>query len=186
MKLKKANAIFGLLTIAMLLVHAGYQMYAFIMFVYNPGVTKVLGALILIALILHMILGMSIMMFANDGSELKKYPKENKDTILQRVSAIGILVFLFGHLNAYEILTSHFGGVLSLIIALLIQALFFGCAFIHVGTSFSRAFVTLGLLESMETKKKIDLVVKVLLVILFIAIMIVLTQTYIALWSNPS
>ena len=95
MKLKKANAIFGLLTIAMLLIHGGYEVYAYINLLYNPGVTKLLGLLILGALIIHMALGMGIMMFANDGSELRKYPKLNRGTIIQRASAIGILVFLF-------------------------------------------------------------------------------------------
>lgn len=183
MTLKKANAAFGLLTIVMLLVHVGYQMYAYINFVYAPEVTKLLGDLVMLCLIVHMVLGMSIMMFANDGTELKKYPKENKGTIIQRASAIGTLVFLFGHLKAYSILTSHVGGIWSFILAMLIQVLFFGCVFMHVATSFSKAFITLGWLESMDTKKKIDKVVWAISIIAFIAVIVVIGRTSYALWS---
>ena len=185
MKIKKLNAIFGLLTIAMLLVHGGYEVYAYINLLYNPGVTKTLGLMILGALIIHMALGMGIVMFAHDGSELRKYPKQNKGTIIQRASAIGIIVFLFGHLNAFNILNSHIGGVFSLVLVLIIQALFFGSAFLHVGTSLSKAFITLGLLESIETKKKMDKAVWAILAIAFVVIMIVMGKTYIFLWSMP-
>ena len=185
MKIKKANAIFALLTIVMLLVHGGYEVYAYINLIYNPGVTKVLSLMILVALIIHMILGMGIMMFANDGSELRKYPNLNKGTILQRASAIGIIAVLFGHLNAFEILNSHIGGAFSLILVIIIQALFFGSAFLHVGISLTKAFITLGFLESLETKKKIDKVIWAVLAIAFVVIMIVMCKTYIFLWSMP-
>ncbi len=185
MKLKKANAFFGLLTILLLLVHAGYEMVAYVKFLYNPFVTKLLSYLVLVALLIHMVLGMSIMMFANEGTDLSKYPKDNKGTIIQRASAIAMMVLVFGHINSFAILNSHFGGVFSLIVAVLIQVLFFGAVFAHVGTSFSRAFVTLGLLSSMEKKKVIDRIVWTLCAIAFVAIVIILTKTYIMLWSMP-
>ena len=186
MKLKKANAFFGLLTILLLLVHAGYEMYAYVNFVYNPGVTKLLSYLLLGALIIHIILGMSIMMFSRDTADLLQYPKENRSTILQRGSAIAMLALLFGHMKAYDILTSHFGGKLSLFLAIVIQALFFASVFLHIGTSFSKAFVTLGLLSSLKVKKGIDLVVWVICIISFILILGIIIQTYGMLWNMPA
>ena len=185
MKLKKCNAVLGLLTIILLLVHAGFEMYAFIRFIYSPVVTKVLGSCILVALLCHVITGMSIMMFSNDGTEIGKYSGLNRDTIIQRASAIGILVFLFGHLNAFSIMNSHIGGAFSLILALVFHGLFFGCAFLHIGTSLSKALITLGVLESLDTKKKMDRVVRIILAIAFIAIMVVISKTFIMLWSAP-
>ena len=186
MKLKKANALFGLLTILLLLVHAGYQMIAYVKFLYNPFVTKLLSYLVLGALLIHMVLGMSILMFAHDGSDLGKYPRQNRAVILQRASAIGILVFVFGHMKAYDILTSHFGGHFSLVLALLLQTLFFGSAFLHVGISFSRALITLGLLSSPEKKKILDWVVWVLCGIAFVVILIIMAKTYGMLWGMAS
>lgn len=43
MKLKKANAILGLLTMAILLIHAGYQVTAYVLFLYDPMVTRILA-----------------------------------------------------------------------------------------------------------------------------------------------
>lgn len=185
MKLKKANALFGLLTILLLLVHAGYQMIAYIQFCYNPGVTKILGYLILAALLVHMALGMSIMMFSKDSAEVR-YPKENKSVILQRGSAIAILVLVFAHLNAYEILMSHAGGIGSFVLVMLLQALFFGSIFTHIATSFSKAFITLGLLSSIKTKRYIDTVLWILLAAAFVFILLVMGKTYYALWSRPA
>ena len=185
MKLKRCNAVMGLLTIVLLLAHGGFEMVAFIRFLYNPVATKVFGLLILCALICHMITGMSIMMFSRDGTETGKYSRLNRGTIVQRASAIGILVFLFGHLNAFDLMNSHVGGAFSLIAAIILQALFFGCVFLHVGTSFSKALITLGILESLETKKRIDRVVWILLAIAYIAIMVVISKTFMMLWSMP-
>lgn len=185
MKLKKYNAVLGLLTIVLLLVHSGFEMYAYIRFIYGPVVTKVLGGIILAALICHMITGMSIVMFSHDGAETRKYAGLNRGTIIQRASAIGTLVFLFGHTKAFDIMNSHIGGAFSLVLAIIIQALFFGCAFLHVGTSFGKAFITLGILESLTVKKRIDRVVWIILAIAYIAILAIICKTMFILWSMP-
>jgi len=182
MKLKKANAAFGLLTIALLLIHVVYEVVAYIKFLYQPVVTKALGLAILIALLIHMILGMSIMMFAGDSKDLIKYPGENRRTILQRASAIAIMVLVFGHLNAYDILTSG-AGAISIIAAILIQVLFFAAVLLHVATSVSNAFVTLGLLTSMDKKKRIDRIVWAISIVAFIITACVVGHTYILLAS---
>lgn len=178
MTLKKANAAFGLLTILFLLVHAGYQMFAFVAFMYNPVVTRVLGWACAGAVMVHAVLGMCIMMFAHDGSALRQYPRQNRRTILQRATAIGILVLLPLHIEAYGILTS---GTPGLIAAEIIQLLFFSCVFFHVATSFSNAFVTLGWLEDMDRKKKIDRAVWAICSLSWAAAVIVVGRTYLVL-----
>jgi len=178
MKLKKANAILGLFAIAILLGHAGYQVVAYIMFIYNPLVTKVLAWATVAVVSLHAVLGMSMVMFVHDGGSIGSYPGANLRTILQRASAIGIMVTLVLHIKAFDILHA---GTLGLIGAEIIQLLFFSCVFTHISTSFTNAFITLGLLGDMDRKKKIDSVIYVICAIFWAAAVFVVGRTYIAL-----
>lgn len=177
MTLKKANAALGLLSILILLIHAGYQVAAYIMFIYDPFITKVLAWAAAAVISMHAVLGMSMLAFAHDGGSVA-YPGMNRRIILQRASAIGIMVMLVLHIKAYDILSS---GTPGLIAAELIQLLFFSCIFIHIGTSFSNAFVTLGLLSDMDKKKKIDRAVWVICSVLWAVTVFVVGKTYIAL-----
>lgn len=181
MTLKKANAACGLLTIFFLLAHAGYQMVTFVMMYHNSTITRILGWACVAAVMMHAVLGMCIMMFSHDGSSLRRYPRENRRTIIQRASAVGIMVLLLLHIQSFGIMTS---GTLGLIAAELIQFLFFTCVFLHIGTSFSNAFVTLGWLDDMERKKKTDKVVWVICAVTWAAAVIIVGRTYIVLSSR--
>jgi succinate dehydrogenase hydrophobic anchor subunit len=86
MRLKKANATLGLLAILILLAHAGYQVVAYILFIYNPFVTKVLAWAAVAVVSLHAVLGMSMLMFVHDGSSARSYSGMNLRTILQRAA----------------------------------------------------------------------------------------------------
>lgn len=178
MRLKKANATLGLLAILILLAHAGYQVVAYFLFIYNPFVTKVLAWAAVAVVSLHAVLGMSMLMFVHDGSSARSYSGMNLRTILQRASAIGIMVMLVLHIKSFDILHA---GTPGLIAAEIIQLLFFACVFTHIGTSFSNAFVTLGLLGDMDRKKKIDHAVYVICAVLWAVAVFVVGKTYIAL-----
>ncbi len=182
MKIKKANAAFGLLTILLLLAHAGYQVVAYIMFIYDPLVTKVLAWACTACVLVHAVLGMSILMFSHDGSALMEYPRKNMRTILQRASAIGILVTIILHIQAISILHS---GSFGLVIAEVIQFLTFSFVFTHIATSFSNAFITLGLLENMDTKKRIDTVCYIICGIFWLVCVAVVGTAFIAMASMP-
>lgn len=175
MKLKKANAVLGLLTIVMLIIHAGYQMVAYVKFVHNEGVTMALAAVILVFMLIHMILALVIVTIAGEGTDITGYPRDNMRTIIQRASAIGIMVFLIGHLYAYDILTSSSAG---LILSSIIQILFFGMIFIHIATSFSNGLITLGLLQSETKKKVLDRVIAAMCSVAFAAACIITIRTY--------
>ena len=86
MKIKKTNAILGLLAILILLAHAGYQVIAYILFIYNPLVTKLLGWATVAVVSMHAVLGMSMLMFVHDGSSARSYSGMNLRTILQRAA----------------------------------------------------------------------------------------------------
>ena len=178
MKLKKANAMLGLLAILILLAHAGYQVVAYILFIYNPLVTKLLAWATVAVVSLHAVIGMSMVMFVHDGASISAYQGLNMRTILQRASAIGIMVTLVLHIKAFDILKS---GTPGLIAAELIQLLFFSCVFTHIGTSFSNAFVTLGFLGDIDRKKKIDRVTYVICAVFWAVTVLVVGKTYVVL-----
>ena len=182
MKLKKANAILGLLTMAILLIHAGYQVIAYVLFLYDPMVTRILAWATAGVCSLHAVLGMSIVMFRHDGSTAAQYPEANLRTVIQRASAIGMLVMLVLHVKAYDILKS---GTPGLIFAELVQVLFFSCVFAHIATSFTNAFITLGVLSDMERKKKNDRAVWVICVAAWAVCVFVIGRTYLILASMP-
>ena len=181
MTLKKANAALGLLTIALLLIHVVYTLTCFILFVHNPKVNALIAHLCVAATAMHAVLGICIVVFAHDGSTLRRYPKENIRTIMQRASALGILVILGLHAKAFAIAT---GGGNGLQIAIILQTLFFTFVFMHIATSLSNAFVTLGWLDDMDKKKKIDRVVWVLCALIWIAAVIIVGSTFAKIASH--
>ncbi len=174
MTLKKANAALGLLTIVLLLTHVTYSIISFILLIYNPKVTGMLAHLCGGATAMHAVLGICIVVFAHDSRTLSKYPKENRRTILQRVSALGILVMLGLHARAAGIVA---GGGNSLPV-IIMQTLFFTFVFTHIATSFSNAFVTLGWLDDMDRKRKTDRVVWVLCALMWLTAVIVVGRTF--------
>ena len=68
----------------------------------------------------------------------------------------------------------------------MIQAVFFACIFTHIATSFSNAFVTLGVLENPKTKKTIDIIVWIICAICFLVAAIIIGKTYFALAEMPA
>ena len=83
MRLKKANAVAGLFAILLLVVHAGYQVAAYILFIYNPLVTKLFAWILFGVVAVHIVLAMGIVFFSHEGSS-PAYPELNRNTRLQR------------------------------------------------------------------------------------------------------
>ena len=73
MKLKKINAALGLLSIAAMLLHIGYTVFAYLAFYYNPTL-KLLTAIPFMALAcLHAVCGMLTVFLQADGTRLDLY-----------------------------------------------------------------------------------------------------------------
>ncbi len=53
MKLKKMNAALGLLSILFILIHVGYNVFAYLTFYYNPALSKATAVPFLILVCLH-------------------------------------------------------------------------------------------------------------------------------------
>ena len=169
MVLKKVNAVTGLLSIAFMLVHAGYGIFSFLTFYYNPTLQMALAVPFMVLACVHAVLGMTSVFLQGDGVRADLYPGLNVRTVLQRVSAALILPLLILHINTYGLLAaSAENGWTAAIVALLgAEILFFACIFTHIAVSLTKGRITLGVLSSRETQDKIDRVLYVLGAVLF-------------------
>lgn len=186
MKLKKINAALGLLSIAAMLLHIGYTVFAYLAFYYNPTL-KLLTAIPFMALAcLHAVCGMLTLFLQSDGTRLELYPKQNARTILQRVSAALMLPLLILHINTYGLLasTAEAGRWLWFALLMLSQPLFYGVALIHVAVSVTRGLITLGLLTSSDRQKRIDRVVYILCGLAFAVSIFVVVRTELAMFLS--
>ena len=180
MKLKKLNAVLGLLSILSLLVHVGYTIYTYIAFYYNPVISRATQLPLVLLVLTHAVCGMLILFLYNDGSQPTLYPKQNRRTIIQRVSAALILPVLFVHFDTFKTMQSsaEAGNTTPVYLLMVIETLFFAIVIAHVSTSLTNAFITLGILSSRETQKKINRAVYVIgaAVFLFAVFAVVRTQ----------
>ena len=76
MKLKKANAVLGLLSTLLLLAHIGYTVNSYLTMRHDPAVKLATTAPFAIAVLLHAILGMLSVFLLGDGTRLDLYPKQ--------------------------------------------------------------------------------------------------------------
>ena len=164
MILKKINAILSLLSVAALLLHVGYNSYSYLTLYYNVSLSRWTAVPFMVFVCLHAVLGMIIVFTQSDGTRMDIYKKHNKSTLIQRISAALIFPLLIIHMQTFDLLMefSLTGNWFMFGLMLFLQAVFYAVVFLHVATSFTKAFITLGLLSDMNKKKKIDRVVYIL------------------------
>lgn len=170
MGLKKASAMLALLTILALLVHTGFNVFCYLTFYYNPMLKTLTAAPILAFACLHAIAGMCSVFLLGDGTRVDPYQRQNRRTVVQRVSAALIFPLLIVHLNTFNMLktASQDGNWLVFGLVMAAQVAFYAVVAAHVATSFSRALITLGLLSRKEALARIDRVAHVVCVCLFL------------------
>ena len=100
MKLKKINAVLGLLIVLSLCGHAGTMGFSLWTGWYSFLLCKSLAKITISLLVLHVFCSLCLFFFVHDGAGLK-YSKCNVSTILQRISALLILGLLHIHMKAY-------------------------------------------------------------------------------------
>ena len=170
MILKKTNSILGLAAALALLLHMGYNCFAFLTFYYDP-VLKVLTALpFIVVTCCHGVLGMCAVFLMGDGTRADLYPSKNRKTIIQRVSAAFIFPLLILHLKTFELLQSSAqdGKWLLFVVVLLIQIIFYAIVTAHTAVSVSRACITLGLVSDEKRLETMDRIVSCIYGIAFI------------------
>lgn len=163
MKLKKTNAVLGLLSILFMLVHIIYSVFAYLTFYYNPVLKTITAVPFLVAVCLHAVFGMLVVFTHNDGGRMDLYPKQNMRTILQRVSAALIFPLLILHLYTFSLMrmSAEKGYVVFILLLILAELVFFGAVITHVVISLTKGLITLGFLSSEKTIRAIDRVLYV-------------------------
>ncbi|MCR4963946.1 MAG: hypothetical protein K6B40_08780 [Firmicutes bacterium] len=170
MKLKKINAVLSLLAVLTLLIHIGYSAFAYFTFYYNPALKTLTSLPFIVVVCLHAICGMCAVFLQSDGARLDVYRKQNMGTFLQRVSAALIFPLLIVHLKTFTLLQSSAAGgqwgMFGLLLCL--QVAFYLIVFVHVAVSFSKAWITLGLLTDRDKQKRLDRLAYILCAVLFV------------------
>ena len=152
--MKKINGILGLLAILLLLVHVVYQAIAFLIFYYNPIMSKLMSWGFLIVAALHALLSLWMVCFSHE-SKTVLYPRQNIRTMVQRISGIGLLVLSLAHIKMFSLLGMTAGSP-AMAGVILVEILFFILIYAHVAASFTRALITLGWLQSRKTQRTLD------------------------------
>ena len=158
MKLKKLNAVLGLLSVLTLMIHVGYTVFAYLTFYYNPALKTLTALPFMIIVCLHAVCGMCTVFLLGDGTRLDAYKKQNSSVIIQRVSAALIFPLLIIHLRTFDLLKDSSENANWALFALVVftQVSFFAVIFTHTAVSFSKSFITLGLLTDIKKQKRID------------------------------
>ena len=180
MKLKKMNAVLGLLSVPLLLVHVGYNIYAYLAFYYNPELKLLTAVPFMVVCCGHAVCAMLSVFLRKDGGALELYPKQNRATVAQRITAALFFPLLIIHLNTYAWVKGAAEGGQWVLFGLLLflQPVFYLDVMIHTASSFSRALVTLGILSSPERQRTLDVIVRVVCaaVALFAAFAVIRTE----------
>ena len=170
MKLKKCNAILGLLSILFIILHMLYNIYCYVFFYYNPVLKWATAVPLLAAVGLHACLGMSILFLQPDGIGADPYRNKNRETFLQRITAGLMIPLLFLHLYGFQLMqnSASSGNKLLFYAVIMAEIVFYAVVLTHVAVSFSKAFITLGWISSMNTVKTLNRIVYVICGILFL------------------
>lgn len=158
MKLKKGNAVLGLGVIAALLCHAGTMVVSLLTGWYSLALCKGFAHAAAGLLALHVLTSLCIFFFAHDGAS-PRYARQNARVWVQRVTALLMLLLLHTHMAAYahmatgEALTAGESVFRAITESVYILAV---CA--HTAVSCGKAFVTLGIVRSMQAAKRLDAV----------------------------
>ena len=183
MKVKKINAVLGLLAIGLLFTHVIYEIYSYFTFYYNPMVTVIIAYGFVTIMMLHAVISMTMLGVIHDGNSITKYPGENIRTILQRASVGGLLLLLPFHIKTGDWITKKFGGFGFFVVLVILGVLFWAFTFIHIGASFTRALITLGIIKSNKAKNILDWIIWIICGILFVLSVFVIIKTQVALFN---
>lgn len=156
--IKKVNTLVGFAVIVALCCHGGSMCYSMVTGWYDFFIAKTFANLTIISVAVHSLLSIIIFFFFHDGSVLK-YGKDNISTVLQRISAVAIIILLHIHINTYSFMAT--GESLSMcqtIISCITEILYFSAIMTHIAISIGKGFVTLGTVKSSAVLNRINLI----------------------------
>jgi hypothetical protein len=184
MGLKKVNAVLSLLSALLLLVHMGYNAYAYLTFTYNPMLKALTALPFVVCVCGHAVCGMCSVFLLGDGTRLDVYQELNRRTIVQRVSAALIFPLLIVHLKTFDLLTlsAEAGSWLGFVLLVLQQLGFYVVVVVHMASSLTRALITLGVLGDRQMQRKLDRVVYAVSAIGLLLAAFVIVRTQLAMF----
>lgn len=184
MTLKKGNAFLSLVTFLAMLLHIGYNDFAYLTFYYNPALKTATSVPFMVCTCIHAVLGMLAVFLLGDGTRANLYPKKNVRTIIQRVTAAFIFPMLIIHLKTFELLKSASaqGQWVGWWLLIVVEVVFFGTLITHAAVSVTKALITLGWLSSRELQKKLDVVIYAFSVLLFMVSVFAVVKGQIAMF----
>ena len=165
MKLRKTNAVFSLISTALLFSHAISLGVWMLSQGSMPKASSTIAILLTIFFIIHAIISIILMATShksNRGNKGKNYPKLNVATIVQRISGALMIIFTVIHILGVS-------GILHSprAVFLIDTPLFFLLVLAHIAVSTSKAFITLGI-GNARFVKRADIVIKVICAITLI------------------
>lgn len=184
--MKKINAVLSLIMILLLLLHAGSMSYMYLTMNYIEGLVSFTSGSVIIATFIHSILGMISVFLNADGTRLDMYPKLNRATVIQRISAALILPLVFVHVKTFGLMkeAASSGKMTVVFILMVLEVLLFATVTAHASVSLSRALITLGILKSRELQKKIDRVCWVIGGIVFVTASFAVIRTQLIMFAG--
>ena len=166
MALKKVNAIFAWILIILLMIHISTTVCYMLTGWYDLTLFTISARAVTVVCIAHVVLSLGIVFFMHDGANYSKYGGLNKRTIIQRASGLVILLLVHPHVKLFaSFIYEHVPlSIPKKILVFAVEGLFFSAVFLHLGTSFSRSLITMGLLRTERGEKAADLAAKIVCV----------------------
>ena len=133
---------------------------------YTPNTIKT-GRLLFTLVLVHIII--SLYLFVKDKIKQRKirtYSHINKDTLLQAVSGIFIIIFIVAHVLSYIYLPAHIPNFNWQLTHLIVDTLFFITLFVHFQISIPRLLVSLGFLVEENDYDNCRKVVRIILIVI--------------------
>ncbi len=180
MRLKKSNAYLSIIIMILLAVHAGYESISFALMYYNPMISKLTGYLIAGTVTAHAVISVICLFILHDSKSVI-YIKINIRTVIQRICAILMIVLLPVHIFIFDILSASTPGC-GFALTEAAQVLFYAAVYAHVAVSFEKSLITLGKLEKEATRKRINLIVAVICLLLFITTGMITITTHLKMF----
>ena len=184
MVLKKINTICSWIIIGFLLGHLGTMCYSMLTGWYDYSICKGLANGTAVVAAIHVMISLILMFFFHDGTDFSKYKAQNRRILLQRASGLVIIALLHLHTKAFGFIAA--GTALSVVdkcFILITEFLFFGSIFIHLGVSFSRSLISMGMIRSDAVQKRVDWLLGIFCGLLLVITMVALTR-FVALWTG--
>lgn len=175
MRVKKINSVLSIFTIVAIIIHIAFSCRTLLTGWYSKEISHTLPMVLYVIVGIHAVLSMYIVFFVHDESSAAKYKKQNMSLIIQRISAVMMLVMLHPHITIFSQFKPGATFEPSMAIpTVLIEAFFYISVLAHIATSVPKCVVSLGLLRSEESLKIVRIISNAVCAIIFIFTLVAL------------